>query len=51
MFRLSRIISLLQALYCFIRKKEAQLMLRHDGPYVRLARDARFDLEAVEVVT
>ena len=48
MFRLSRIISLLRALYRFVRKKEAQLMLRHDGPCVRLACGSRFDLEAVK---
>ena len=47
-FRLSRIISLLRALYHFVHKKEAQLMLWHDGPCVRLARGSRFDLEVVK---
>jgi len=43
------IISLLRALYRFIHKKEAQLMLQHDGLCVRLAHGLEVDLEAVEV--
>ena len=40
--------SLLWALYRFVRKKEAQLMLRLDGLCVQLACGLRFNLEAMK---